>query len=177
MTDIMMDLETFGAGSHALIVAIGAVKFDLAKKEVYNTQAGGTFYAVINAKSAQAAGGKIDADTVIWWMKQSDAARNAIINAESKPIEEVLTDFTQWIKSANATGIWGNGADFDNVILSNAYQRLGMPVPWTPWISRCYRTLKNLPNNKKVSINRASGTHHNALDDAIAQANHACQLF
>ena len=175
MTDIMVDLETFGAGSHALIVAIGAVKFDLAKKEVYNTQVGGTFYAVVNAKSAQAAGGKIDADTVIWWMKQSDAARNAIVNGEAQPIEKVLEDFAVWSKGAK--GIWGNGSDFDNVILSNAYQRLGMPTPWTPWVSRCYRTVKNLPNIKKVAINRAAGTHHNALDDAIAQATHACQLF
>jgi len=66
-------------------------------------------------------------------------------------------------------GMWGNGASFDNVILSETYLRLGMKAPWPFWKNKCYRTAKGM--YPAVEINR-SGTHHNALDDARSQAEH-----
>lgn len=70
--------------------------------------------------------------------------------------------------------IWGNGADFDNVILTNAYRAVGISRPWEPYHDRCYRTLKNL--RRDIHLYR-TGTHHNALYDAITQAEHAVRLL
>lgn len=175
MAHIMLDLETLSAASDAAIVAIGAVKFDPVSGQVFTgPESSGTFYRVINAKSAQRAGGRVDADTVMWWMKQSDAARYALTGNDSLAIETVLKEFSEWVRSSHCAGMWGNGADFDNVILQNSYHRLGWTAPWPYKMSRCYRTVKAMaPNIEFVR----EGVHHNALDDAVSQAHHLIKMM
>jgi 3' exoribonuclease, RNase T-like len=173
----MLDLETLSSASDAAIVAIGAVRFDPVAGIVWAksfTHFNGTFYSVVNLKSAQRAGGRIDADTVMWWMGQSDAARSALLAVDCIPIEAALKDFAVWAREGTCSGVWGNGADFDNVILSNAYQRLGQTQPWSYAANRCYRTMKNMAPHIKM---KREGTHHNALDDAISQARHLCEIY
>jgi exodeoxyribonuclease VIII len=78
-----------------------------------------------------------------------------------------LQRFTLWLP--NDCKLWGNGASFDNAILANAYAALKMEQPWAFWNDRCYRTIKAMhPKQKQQHL----GTHHNALDDAISQAEH-----
>ena len=60
-----------------------------------------------------------------------------------------------------------------NIILSEAYQRIGTSAPWPFWKDRCYRTMKNM--HPGVQMERA-GTHHNALDDAKTQALHLMRI-
>ena len=67
MLDIMLDLETMGTGTQAAIVAIGAVEFDLEKGIL-----GEEFYRTVDLSSSISCGGIIDADTVLWWMQQSE---------------------------------------------------------------------------------------------------------
>lgn len=168
MQDVMLDLETFGNRPGSVIVAIGAVKMDLAGGVL-----GDTFYRVIDPADAQSHGLTIDAATVAWWLGQSDAARMAI----SAPggwvkLPSALGDFAELIgKDAR---VWGNGADFDNALLAAAYHACGTSPPWRHWNSRCYRTLKSL--FPAVKLDRA-GTHHNALDDAISQAEHLVRIM
>jgi exodeoxyribonuclease VIII len=69
---------------------------------------------------------------------------------------------------------WGCGAGFDNVIIENAYKAVGMKRPWTPWLDRCYRTIKEVI---VLPMEDRTGTYHNALDDAIYQTNHLIKLF
>jgi exodeoxyribonuclease VIII len=72
--------------------------------------------------------------------------------------------------------VWGNGADFDLPILSAAYVAAGFGgPPWKPYNGRCYRTLKNL--RPDVPRPERRGTAHNALDDAVFQAEHAIALL
>ena len=33
--------------------------------------------------------------------------------------------------------LWGNGSDFDNAILANAYRAIGQQQPWKFWNNRC----------------------------------------
>ena len=168
MQDVMLDLETLGNRPGSVIVAIGAVKMDLV-----NGVIGDTFYRVIDPADAQSQGLTIDAATVAWWLGQSDAARMAI----SAPggwvkLLSTLGDFAAFI--GTDARVWGNGADFDNALLAAAYQACSAPLPWRHWNSRCYRTCKSL--FPAVKIERA-GTHHNALDDAISQAEHLVRIM
>jgi len=159
---VMIDLETMGNRPDAPIVAIGAVKFDAERIR-------DEFYVNVDLKSAVEEGGaKIDADTVMWWMKQDDAARGAL-EKEAKSVVVALYAFRDWLKPHEPVGVWGNGATFDNVILSETYRRLKLNPPWPFWADRCYRTVKNLYPD--VPLVR-SGTHHNAVDDARTQAEH-----
>ena len=163
---VMIDLETLGKTPDAAIVSIGACRFD------QNGVGEDTFYRQISLQSTVDGGAKIDPSTVIWWMQQSDDARQAIISGRDDEFE-ALCDFRGWIKAEKISGVWGNGAAFDNVILSQAYLRYGQEAPWPFWLDRCYRTMKA---GSRVRLVR-EGTHHNALDDAITQAKHLIEIW
>ena len=171
MLDVMLDLETMGNGPDAAIVAIGAVEFDVKTREL-----GRQFYSVIDLESAVKFGGVMDPSTVLWWLKQSEDARKLFIE-KGQPIDAALADFSAWLTQCGPIDelkIWGNGAAFDNVILSSAYKRSGIPQPWQFRNDRCYRTIKGLYKHVKM---QRQGVHHNALDDAISQAQHLIDIF
>lgn len=162
---VMVDLETLGTRPHDCILSIGAVEFDLVDG------IGREFYTTIDPVASKNLGFKATVSTLEWWSKQSVEAREAAFKGEKHP-EEALRMFTAWLPSDVV--LWGNGSDFDNVLLSAAYDRLGFPTPWKFWNNRCYRTMKNLL--KGPPLERV-GDHHNALDDAKSQANHLIALM
>lgn len=171
MEHIMLDLETMGNGPDAAIVAIGAVAFDLTTGKL-----GDEFLAQVSLESAVANGGVMDPSTVLWWLRQSDAAR-AAFTTPSIALPMALDLFTFWIQDKapqDKVKVWGNGSEFDNVILAGAYRRAQKPLPWQFWNNRCYRTIKGLHPTRKLT---RTGIHHNALDDARSQALHLCELM
>lgn len=164
---VMIDLETMGTRPNAPIIAIGAVKFTamgLVDKE---------FYVSIDLESAVNDGhAVVDPKTVLWWMEQGGEARSAL-RENKKKVLTALYEFHDWLKPDEPVGVWGNGASFDNVILSETYRRMNLTPPWPFWADRCYRTVKNL--YPACTLER-TGVHHNALDDAKSQANHLLKI-
>jgi|SRR6267378_2123427 len=174
MKDVMVDLETLGTKPGSVILSIGAVAFD-------ETGLGEQFYRVISISSSLQAGLKEDADTKLWWSKQAPEARTVLDQATdlriAVPLVVALTEFAQWLGSVaplKDIKVWGNGSDFDNMMLAAAYDAVQMSLPWRFYNNRCYRTLKNLL--PAITFER-SGVHHNALDDAMTQAAYAVVLF
>lgn len=172
---IMLDLETLGTGSNAAIVAIGAVAMDFSQKAVHTTR----FYVVIDEADART-NGDVDESTVKWWSTQGVEARRIFDDPDVARITslQAIGMFADWVRMHGGNGrkgeMWGNGADFDNVILMNLYRRLGFQQPWGLYNNRCYRTLKSLyPDFKAVR----TGTHHNAVDDAETQAKHLFEIL
>lgn len=169
MTDVMIDLEMMGISPNAAIVSIGAVEFDMTTNTL-----GRSFYRVVDLKTAVAEGGVIDADTVLWWLHQSNQARSDICD-EGIHIRDALNQFSKWLAvSGENVKVWGNGAAFDNVILAQAYRRAGLPVPWSFRNDRCYRTMKAMYPNVPIEH---IGTYHNALHDAVSQARHLMTML
>lgn len=167
--DIMLDLETMGTGPDAAITAIGAVVFDLETGKL-----GKTFYEIVNLESSMDSGGAVTASTILWWMKQGDAARGEFAR-KGCSINVALARFSEWISGLTHTvgihtsrgRIWGNGAAFDNVILRSAYERSENITPWVFRNDMCFRTIRALwPDVEGTQV----GTSHNALDDAKYQA-------
>lgn len=170
MKSVMIDLETLDTGPSAVVVALGAVEFD-----PYNHRIGETFYRVANDWSAQQRKGRtISGDTVAWWMDQGDGARTALTRPPAKhscSTFGILREFSEFLEGyAGDVEIWGNGADFDNVILGDLFKAYGCEKPWTYTNNRCFRTLKNLRHTRDMVMPARAGTHHNALDDAVHQA-------
>jgi hypothetical protein len=166
LSHVMLDLETFGNGNDAVIVSIGAVKFNAA--EILDQ-----FHVGVDAASCVALGLKIDADTIMWWLDPGRAeARDALLNLEQVDLASALVGFTQWLGS-DVDAIWGNGATFDNVILRSAYRAAGLEYPVKFWQDRCYRTIKGFA--PEIAIVR-EGTHHDACDDARSQAKHLQEI-
>lgn len=179
MINVMLDLETLGTRAGCSILSIGAAEFgrDGIKS---------TYYSVINRKTCLEVGLVEDQDTVNWWFLQSLEAQivlNETASPNSPTIGEALYQFgNMWLGSLlpvhdidrKYLQVWGNGADFDLPILAHAYKVCGQRVPWAPYNGRCYRSLKNFMPNIRII---RDGTHHNALEDAKAQAEHAVRLL
>lgn len=163
---IMLDLETMGTSANAAIIAIGAVIF-APEKGVTDK-----FYQVVDLQSCVDAGMEIDADTVMWWMQQSEQARNQF-KRTGIGLSEALLVFSEWVGSED-TLMWGNGAAFDNAILSTAYRKCILSQPWKFWNDRCYRTIKSM--HPEVQMER-TGIYHCAVDDAESQALHLCRIL
>ncbi len=164
---VMVDIETLGKGNNAVILSIGAVKFDPLGEGVIDS-----FYVDVDPESCQALGLKLDASTVMWWLApEREAGRKALVDAKQISLPEALYGFTDWFGEDKP--VWGNGATFDNVILTSAFQACQIEKPWKFWNDRCYRTLKSLAPHIKLE---RQGTYHQALDDAISQAKHMQQV-
>lgn len=174
--NFMLDLETLGVSPGCTILSIGAVRFD-------ETGVKEKFYIAVTQGSCERAGLVTDPDTVKWWSEQSPEAREAVFNpTDPSCIWDALGFFEEWLMHVcpeeNERIIWGNGAAFDNAILTKAYEIVYGERDEAPWTqdrnNRCYRTVKALHPN--LPMQKRTGTHHNALDDAISQAEHLITL-
>lgn len=167
---IIIDLETMACDPNAAIVAIGAVSCD----HDYNIN--GYFYSPVSLVSAIAAGGVVDGDTVGWWMKQPAEAHEGLDIQHGPDIYYVLQRFVGWLDGCYAVGnksirVWGNGADFDNVILSSAFKRSGLDTPWNFWNNQSLRTVTLIDTQLEITCaHYAPRVAHHALYDAEAEA-------
>lgn len=165
MEDVMLDLETMSTSANAAIVSIGACKFDI------DFGITDKFEVVIDLQSCIKREFDIDGNTINWWLKQSDEARKNITK-KGVDIKDALIQFHTFLGRENVR-IWGNGADFDNAILANAFRKFGNYKPWNYGLNRCFRTIKASFHNIEVE---KVGTHHKALDDAMYQATYLLKL-
>lgn len=163
MKHVMIDLETLGTTADAVIMSIGAVKFDLESSDI--DDAG--FYASISIESNQSYGRVIDEDTLLFWLDQSAEARQ-VFTEPKQSLDAGLAALSDWF-GHNKRYVWSNGASFDIPMLEHAYRKLGWEAPWEFWNSRCVRTYKSLPCADRVA---KLANDHNALRDAVNQARY-----
>lgn len=163
-----IDLETLGTRYSAAILSIGAVQFDPQTGAL-----GREFYKEVDLASAIKSG-SITASTLEWWVRQSEKAREVFQNKPSKvPLAQALDELTSWLRSsAMAPKVWGNGATFDISILEHAYDHgcVGLKEAWHFTNIRDCRTILDVSGLLHPDYPPATGTHHNALDDARWQA-------
>lgn len=161
----MVDLETVDNKPTSAIASIGAVMFD--EKGTYQE-----FYMVVDHHSAIALGMTKSQSTLDWWAGQSEEARKIFHpDTPKKDILVALIEFGAWFRNYNGLYLWGNGADFDNAILSTAYGLADITQPWKYSNNRCFRTVKH-----KGRMKARTGVYHNALDDAITQARYMIEF-
>lgn len=163
MKHIMVDMETLGTVADAVILSIGAVKFDPDSDAIEDAG----FYASTSVDSNLELKRRIQEDTLIWWLTQSPAAQ-AVFHEPKQTLENALIEFSNWVGTDDCH-IWSNGADFDIPMLAHAFTQCQIEIPWKFWNSRCFRTYKNLPGARNVKF-ATGGVKHNALDDAVNQA-------
>tara|TARA_R110000868_G_scaffold261331_3_gene519433 strand:+ start:8793 stop:9326 length:534 start_codon:yes stop_codon:yes gene_type:complete len=165
MPHVMIDLETLGTGHDAVILSLGAVKFEPMKPGSDID----SFHVTINPASCLAHGLTVTGDTIMWWLNsERSVARRELLAQPSVDLWDALDGFATWF-GGDSMPVWGNGATFDNVILRTAFEKVGIMCPWAFYHDRCYRTIKGFALH--VDMKR-EGTHHNALDDAVSQARH-----
>ncbi|EFF0758099.1 exonuclease [Escherichia coli] len=171
---LMIDLETMGKNPDAPIISIGAIFFDPQTGDM-----GPEFSKTIDLDTA---GGVIDRDVIKWWLKQSREAQSAIMTDEI-PLDDALLQLREFIDENSGeffVQVWGNGANFDNVILRRSYERQGIHCPWRYCNDRDVRTIVELGKAIDFDARTAipfEGERHNALDDARYQAKYVSAIW
>lgn len=192
---VMIDLETLGTAPGSVILSIGAVLFDPATgdvgAQVFRTAPAKpapytyAFYTNVDPESCKAFGLTADPKTVAWWEKQSPEAKAALLT-DRQPLSETLRAFASWFRAVGANEVWSYGANFDVVLLEEASRRVeqvltrgvgALPhlhMPWGYRDVRCARTVMALAD---VTADLSGRVKHNALDDAVAQAEAICEAY
>jgi hypothetical protein len=181
---VMLDLETLGVNPFAVILSIGAVHFDPWAPSVFRD----SFEVAIDLETSVRSGLRMEVDTNLWWWdKKRETARDHWLSLLKFELNLALSGFSEWLAYVSQDDvkdperpnpnvrIWGNGANFDNVLLACAYKTANTPVPWSFYQDRCFRTLKSLdinglyhPGSEEEKL--MPGLKHTALHDAIYQA-------
>lgn len=161
----MIDLETLGSNPRAPVIQIGMAFF---------TIEGITLQSQVSIDFNDALKhGEADGDTIKWWLQQAKEAQSTLF-VNTKPIVEVADTVVKLLEAQNANFYWSH-ATFDFPIFQSMFRALGRPYP-LPY-KRCFdlRTLEYLAGPMEWELR--TGVHHNALDDAVYQANHAIKLL
>jgi exodeoxyribonuclease VIII len=169
----MLDIETNGKSAGCGILSIALVPFSQSKG-VFSSAA---FYSKIKPESNDELLLTPHPETMKWWHEQEIAAYDEAWSGKDDLIQTLhkIVDYFVEMESEGPVYVWGNGSDFDQPILQEAFIRAKLPVPWDFRNNRCYRTLKNL--FPYVSAQEFKGVKHNALSDACHQAEHCIALL
>jgi hypothetical protein len=181
MCDVMLDLETLSTKNNAIILIIGAIKFnrkDTWKRDftLEKIDDKNKFYKRITIESCEKIGLHRDTNTEKWWNNQDKHVREEAFGylEERVTIHEALKSFTEWF--GKSTYIWGNGSIFDITIMSEAYDKCGLSVPWKFYNVRDLRSILDVCNIRLSSF--VYKEKHNALYDCFYQikALQACGI-
>jgi len=161
--DLMLDIETMGNKSNSAIVSIGAVEFNMATGETGSEE----FSVNVDLQSCIDAGLILTGDTVMWWMQQNEEARKELCKGDAISLEDALSNLSAWIGDKQYD-VWGNSARFDCGIMTDAYGKFGMKIPWDFRRERDVRTLVALNPSVKEKMGK-TGIAHVAVDDCKYQ--------
>lgn len=175
MLDLMIDLETFGTKSNAVVVSISVVVFDMATGDTSSV-----FDIGVDIKDQLVNGRFIDKDTIEWWSKQSLQAKESLCEIDSMPTALALNSLNAFItnnfKDLKNVNLWGNGATFDNVIIRSLFSDFNIDFVLPYWCDKDVRTLTYLTgiNPKDFEF---KGTAHKGIDDCLHQINYCSNGF
>lgn len=167
MKHIMLDCETFGVRATSAITTLGAVVFNPLERESFGEE----FHEAIDLQSAMSHGLTVDANTILWWLEQSEAARTSLVSKlkAASSLGTVLGAFTGFLRRAgpkDQVKLWSCGWT-DIAWLQSAYEAIKTPVPWQYRVG-CFRTIRDefmQPGDAPPAT-----VSHDALADAIWQA-------
>jgi len=182
MYHAMIDIETLGRSTDAVITSIGAFKFNP------NGNDGSTlptaamdrcFHKYVSPESCIRAGMVMDPATIMWWMEQSAEARALLVKGYKSSIELRIALYDLNVFLQDAKQVWAHGTTFDIGILNTAHTLLSRGTPWHYRDIRDTRTLTDLAETKSGSpiLRTEPIVLHDALYDCIAQAVDVQQCY
>jgi hypothetical protein len=121
----------------------------------------------------------VRADTILWWMRQDDAARKRFDRNSGEDFDELsalvnsyLSKMRQVIESASDYEVWFKGPQFDAVAIESLAVDLGLQVPWAYDKVRDLRTMmKEAGLGSQDLPMRAGLVAHHALSDCKHQVD------
>jgi hypothetical protein len=162
----MLDTETLSTLPNAVMLSLGAVKFD-------ENGIKDEFYICIDPVKSKELSHDISLDTLNWWKAQKpEVLKQAMTDAVSP--EEGINKFLEWY-GPKSIQTFAKGSHFDFPIIESYLRDFSKPYPWKYWDVKCYRTIMNMVQDIKPDAEE--GDLHNALVDAKVQANHLIKIW
>lgn len=159
MPELMVDLETLDTKTSAVVLTLGAVKFD-----PFNDSPMKELYIKFDIESQESLDCTISNDVIDWWSKQDESVKTEAFSDDNRlDVKDAIDTFHKFAWGCNK--FWSKGSCFDIMILEHLYSKLKKTVPWQYWEIRDARTLFDL-----ADPNMPSALLHNALEDARRQA-------
>jgi len=182
MIDVTVDLETCALCPTAAVMSIGAVAWKRYGKETPFFESGdgvlrnSTFSAHVDLRSMFLNGFTFDQKTADWWSKQSDEAKQALLESDNdespcQPIDVVVADLFNWMDyikkklGDEELCLWAQGTDFDVAILRYICWKLGIKFAIKHTQFRDHRTFylemarlfwdASEPNEEPFSVEKA----------------------
>lgn len=171
LNGIMVDIETLGRSAGCVILSIGACRFDIDNQTIYDE-----FKVNIDAKASKELGLTVDKATLEWWQSQPKEVFKRSTHNAVHP-KEAMQSFYDYVRSGKHTEkLWGWGINFDLAIIQSAMERV-LGIDTMPWHYANVADARTVRHIFRQDIDRQKGVHHDALDDAKAQANYLIKLF
>lgn len=165
----MLDLETLSTRPNAVILTLGAVKFN----PFSLGDPGPGLYIRPDVDEQIAQGRDVQDETVNWWMSQAEDVREEALGTDGRiSVESMYRQLNRFLVGADS--IWAQGPLFDFAILENLYRQYGWPTPWQYWQIRDSRTLFGVHGDPRV---KGKVGLHNALEDCVSQATAVQQVY
>jgi hypothetical protein len=170
---IMIDTESLGLSSKCVVTQLALLAYDLDDPEEYLALE--EQFLPITPQTIL--GREINGDTVLWWMKQSDAARAMFEQNSGNDYPELYAKtahFFDHIKTLtedrSEVEIWARGTDHDISILKSLAEDLNLTLPWKYDTVRDLRTLMSAAGvGKREIAPRVGYIEHHALSDCKHQ--------
>lgn len=175
---VVVDIEALDTTPTAKIGTIGAVAVDvLTGKQL------GWFYQRIDLTQKQR-GRTVDPNTEAFWEQQATENPGSWCEMFDPGLERVslpvaLIELSEFIKGLERSEgavvqVVGNGPEYDNAALADAYHRCEIPLPWSYWGNQSLRTAVWMGRlllgiDPKRRLARVGELHH-ALHDAQHEA-------
>jgi len=164
----MLDIETLATGPNAVMLTIGAIRFDPFSDDSNSFDGDvitmDTFYRRVDPESFTWPEAHIDDGTLEWWSKQSAEVREeAFTELDRHDIRVVMQDLFKWMQQGYHS-VWANGPAFDIVILETINKHIERGNPWKYWQVKDARTVYGL-----VKHERPNPRLHHALWDCWSQ--------
>jgi len=168
--DVMLDLETLSTKPNAVILSMGAVKFDPYSSFI-DVDKGMDVKVDVDGQTA--IGRDVQEETLNWWATQPPEVQEAALGESDRlSLDLFVKRINKFLVGADQ--IWCQGPAFDIVILEDLYRQLGVPTPWQFWQIRDSRTLFGVHGDPRDKNRQGA---HNALMDCCYQAMGVQEIY
>lgn len=160
---VMLDIETLDTCAEAVILSVGACKFNpYTDEEPYAAQ-----HWRISVDDQLERGRSVSESTLAWWANQPENIREeALGDTDRISVVNFIRELNRWL--VNVDKIWCQGPQFDMVIIEHLFTQWGINKNWAYWqVCDCRTIFNMMPEDPRKAIRTQA---HNALADAHWQA-------
>jgi hypothetical protein len=163
MNSVMVDIETLDTKSSAIILSVGACRFNPFNSDEPHSKI--TWRPSIAEQYE--AGRTMSDSTLEWWSKQDPEIFERALTEEGRiPVNQFFKEFNKYV--ATIQKIWCQGPQFDMVIIEHLYEQFNHHTSWQYWkIMDCRTLFQLMPSDPRKEIQVDA---HDAAEDAYWQA-------